>query len=256
MTPAQEQAALDKRKVLAAMMAGTKTKESEALRVKTVLYEDKDARNSVDPRLLEQKVNNYISATEMSSVDLNNQLTEQKRVDAKGFAPVDAADIQFLLGGKRGDKPVKQAPSIQELASKMVAINNHSSVSGNKQQPQKSLQTVPVGGLEDDNDLKFEAILQQKQQLLKDKLNSKSNISVQPTQQSRQLLQEDYLLENQLRLTEEISVLVENLVYDILGDLIEEANQNLINKESIKIKIGESLFVGKLQKSLSKPVKR
>ena len=90
MTP-QERIAAEKKAALKAMLAGTPTKESEALRIKSNLYvNDKAISGQVNTKVLEEAVNRtpLRSATELTA----NELIAP---DARGLPPTNPNDIEL-----------------------------------------------------------------------------------------------------------------------------------------------------------------
>jgi len=200
--------------MLAAMMAGTVTKETELMRAKTT--------GAVDPRVAAQVINesNLPSATELNFKQVAGsngtlQMVEVGSVaDAKGYNSVDPEAILGLIGGKK--------PNVikEELRQKQQSS------------PSATKQVAPIFDIREE--------MKRRSQGIKGTTTKLTEAVLPSSQPSGQLPTN----------TSDFVDLVENCVYDILGSMVGVVNENLKDKETIKARIEEAVTFLKLTKAL------
>lgn len=206
----------DKAQMLRAMLAGQPTKESQALALKTQLYQDPKNAAGLTQQQLYESVNNTLPSA--SDVHVSQSDIMMASSNARALPAVSENDIMSMLSGQRRQPQQQQAP----------------------REPVYNAPVVPDYFTPSDaNNGSFDVNAALKQRL------EKRQLTEQKQQPAMGGIDPNTIVD-----------LVEDIVYGILGQIVTEANENKLNKEAIRIKIGESIFSGKLEKSLKVPVKK
>jgi hypothetical protein len=213
------------------MLAGIPTKESAALSIKNNILSDDKA---IDKYNLDE-VNQLIENLDLPNAsNVNPYMQDSISID----------EITSLINGKRPvDRPVPKNnyQPLQYQQTYQPNITEEEDYYGLNLIGKKVTQNGEKE-LNFDTKALLEKRLREKGKLpITEKVNPLSNSYI-PSQTN--------IDPNQLK------AMVEDMVYKVLAEIVGEANQNKINQETIKLKIGNSIFTGELTKVLKKPVKK
>lgn len=212
--------------MLAGMLNGKATKETEYIK----------ALGNADIKKGSKVIKEAINHTNLPSAeDLNYTPMDIKMAGKNALPPVSMEEITALMAGKKINKPTPQPP----VKSKPVVNEDY-----------YSFQEKVVFDSEND---RFPS---------DDELHKQLMTKVGKTKSTPQMIQEGVNsikseISGGLNISEDkLKDIVEDMVYKVLGEIVETQNKNFDNKEQFKFLVGQTLFSGYIQKALELPKKK
>lgn len=223
----------DKLKMLQAMLAGKPTKESETLRVKTQIFEGNVHYN---PNVIEESLNHVPSANDLN---LTQQDLMLAKTGAHALPPVSEDDALALIMGK-AKQPTERGLNLEHIQKLNNAIVGKTKEQVTDVDPY-AFDPNPSTVSSDP----FDMALRERENKLKQKLDAakKNNVITEQKSPAR-------VVPVQTEQTGDMTSIIEEIVYKVLGDILKEANEDAVSKETIKAKIGEAILFNKLTKAV------